>query len=142
MTGSGADGQEVFPFAGAWVEDRGRVHLVGNRCKACGKLAFARRTICEACGETGGFQPERLTGPGVVYSFSEIQVAPEGFAVPYVIAYVDFPGDVRVCGQVEAPAADLRIGDEVEVMLGVIRRRDGRPVTSYKFRKTGGSGRG
>lgn len=133
---------EVFPFAGAWVEEAGRVHLVGSRCKACGKLAFARRTICEACGETGSLQPERLGGPGVVYSFTDVHVAPEGFAVPYVIAYVDFPGDVRVCGQVEPPAADLRIGDEVEVVLGVIRRRDERPVMSYKFRKRGGPGRG
>lgn len=138
----GLDAQDVFPFTGAWVEEAGQVRLVGSRCKACGTLAFARRTICESCGETGSLQPERLPTSGVIYTFSEVQVAPEGFTVPYVIAYVDFPGDVRVCGQVEGGAASLRIGDEVEVVLGVIRRLDGRPVTSYKFRKAGGPDRG
>lgn len=141
MTASGPD-EEVFPFAEAWTEEAGKVYLVGSHCKACGKLAFARRTICEACGETGALQPERLGSCGVVYSFSDVHVAPEGFSVPYVIAYVDFPGDVRVCGQVEPPTADLRIGDEVHVVLGIIRRRGERRVMSYKFRRTGATGRG
>jgi len=47
---------------------------------------------------------------------------------------------VRVLGQVEHTAAELRPDEPVEVVLGVIRKSDsGQPVISYKFRKIGGT---
>ncbi|MBP1776875.1 MAG: benzoylsuccinyl-CoA thiolase, partial [candidate division NC10 bacterium] len=126
--------------ADCWVEDGGKVFLIGSRCPTCGKHTFPRRAVCDACGTSGEQESVRLPNIGTLYSYSEIHVAPKVFATPYVIGYVDLPGDVRVFGQVEHAASELRPDEPVEVVLGVIRKLDsGQPVTSYKFRKTGGT---
>jgi uncharacterized OB-fold protein len=129
---------EYYPSADCWVEEGGKVFLIGSRCPKCGKHTFPRRTVCDGCGTSGEQEPVRLSNTGSLYSFSEIHVAPKVFTTPYVIGYVDLPEDVRVFGQVEHPAAELRPDESVEMVLGVIRKLDsGQPVISYKFRKTG-----
>ncbi len=131
---------EYYPSADCWVEEGGKIFLIGSRCPTCGKHTFPRRTFCDACGTSAGLEPVRLSNTGTLYSYSEIHVAPKVFATPYVIGYVDLPQDVRVLGQVEHTAAELRPDEPVEVVLGVIRRSDsGQPVMSYKFRKIGGT---
>lgn len=136
-----APSAEYYPAADCWVEEAGKVFLIGSRCPKCGKQTFPRRTVCDACGTSAGLESVRLPRTGTLYSYSEIHVAPKVFTTPYVIGYVDLPGDVRVFGQVEHTAADLRPDEPVEVVLGVIRKLDnGQPVISYKFRKTGGTG--
>ena len=140
QTEQAAPSVEYYPSADCWVEDGGQVFLIGSRCPQCGKHAFPRRTFCDACGTSAGMEPVRLSNTGTLYSFSEVHIAPKMFATPYVIGYVDLPHDVRVLGQVEHPAADLKPGDAVTVVLGVIRKSDsGQPVISYKFRKIGGT---
>jgi uncharacterized OB-fold protein len=131
---------EYYPSADCWVEEGGKVFLIGSRCPACSKHAFPRRIFCDACGTSAGLEPVRLSNTGTLYTFSEVHVAPKVFATPYVIGYVDLPEDVRVLGQVEHKAAELRPDEPVEVVLGVIRKSDsGQPVISYKFRKIGGT---
>jgi len=135
-----ASSVEYYPSADCWVEEAGKVFLIGSRCPKCGKQTFPRRTVCDGCGTSGEQESVRLPSAGTLYSYSEIHVAPKFFATPYVIGYVDLPGDVRVFGQVEHAAAELRPDEPVEVVLGVIRKLDsGQPVVSYKFRKTGGT---
>ncbi len=130
---------EYYPSADCWVEAGGRLFLIGSRCPTCGKHAFPRRAFCDACGTGEGLESVRLESTGALYSFSEVHVAPKVFSTPYVIGYVDLPANVRVLAQIEAPAADLRPGDAVTAVLGVIRRSDsGQPVISYKFRKAAG----
>lgn len=127
---------DLFPGGGAWTEEDGRVHLIASRCSGCGKHAFPPARLCDGCGTADGLAPARLSDVGTLYSFTEIHVAPAGFTTPYVIGYVDFPEGVRVLGQVEHAAGDLRVGEPVQVRLGVIRRAAGdRDVVSYKFRK-------
>ncbi len=131
---------EYYPSADCWVEEEGKVFLIGSRCPKCGKHTFPRRAICDACGASAGLESVRLSNTGTLYSFSEIHVAPKVFTTPYVIGYVDLPEDVRVLGQVEHRAVELRPDEPVEVVLGVIRKSDsGQPVISYKFRKIGGT---
>jgi uncharacterized OB-fold protein len=139
QTEQGDQAVEYYPSADCWVEEGGKLFLIGSRCPTCGKQSFPRRTICDACGTSAGLESVRLPNTGVLYSYSEIQVAPKAFTTPYVIGYVDLPGDVRVFGQVEHTAAELTPDEPVEVVLGVIRKLDsGQPVISYKFRKIGG----
>ena len=131
---------EYYPSADGWVEEGGKVFLMGSRCPKCGKHAFPRRTLCDVCGTSAGLEPVRLSNTGTLYSFSEVHVAPRVFTTPYVIGYVDLPEDVRVLGQVDHTAAELRLDEPVEVVLGVIRTSEsGRSVISYKFRKIGGT---
>ena len=142
QTEQAAPPAEYYPSADSWVEEGGKIFLIGSRCPKCGKHAFPRRTFCDACGTSGGLEPVRLSNTGTLYTFSEVHVAPKMFPTPYVIGYVDLPENVRVLGQVEHPAAELRPGESVEVVLGVIRKSEsGQPVISYKFRKHAGGTR-
>ena len=74
-----------------------------------------------------------LSPVGTLYTFSEIHVAPEGFSTPYAVGYVDLPEGVRLFGQIEARAENLKIGQSLVVKLGEVRTREGRSVIGYKF---------
>lgn len=129
---------ELYPSADSWVEEDGKVFLMGSQCPECSKYAFPPAVYCDNCGNSAGIEPAKLSNSGTLYSFSEIHIAPKVLTVPYVLGYVDFPEDVRVLGQVEHPAAELEVDEQVEVVLGVIRHtEDNQPVKSYKFRKKG-----
>ena len=76
------------------------LHLVGMACAECGTKAFPAREVCSACG-SDDVEPASLQRSGKLYSFSEVHVAPKGFAIPYVVGYVDLDDGVRLFGQVE-----------------------------------------
>ncbi len=85
----------------------------------------------------GGQGATALSPVGTLYSFSEIHIAPKGFATPYVVGYVDLPEGVRLFGQIEGRAAELRLGQPVAVTLGPVRTAEsGGVVVSYKFRRS------
>lgn len=124
-----------FPADDAWTETEDGVRLMAGRCSNCGKIAFPRRAVCDRCAAVGDPDPTPLAPVGVLYSFSEIHVAPAGFPVPYAIGYVDFPEDVRVLGQIEGTATELAVGDAMDVTVGVIRDLPDRAIRSYRFRR-------
>jgi uncharacterized OB-fold protein len=125
---------EYFPPPKPWRLEGDRLHLVGMACAVCGTKAFPAREVCSGCG-SDDVKPCELAASGNLYSFSEVHVAPKGFAVPYVVGYVDLDDGVRLFGQVEGTAATLAIDQRVTVILGPIRSRsDGTPVMSYKFK--------
>ncbi len=134
-TAKPASSTDYYPSTDCWVEEGGKIFLIGGRCTKCGKHTFPRRPLCDACCGTN-IESVRVGDVGTLYSFSEIHVAPKAFTTPYTIGYVDFPNDVRVFGQVQHPAADLRPDVPVKVVLGTVRKSDnGQPVISYQFRK-------
>jgi uncharacterized OB-fold protein len=128
-----ATAAEYFPPSRPWTIEGETVRLHASRCERCGGLTFPPRRQCAACG--GAEDPVLLSGAGTLYSFSEIHVAPKGFATPYVVGYVDLPEGLRLFGQIEGRAAELALGQELAVTLGAVRRdAAGRPVISYKFK--------
>jgi benzoylsuccinyl-CoA thiolase BbsA subunit len=125
---------EYFPPSKPWRLDGDELHLVGMVCTQCGTKAFPLREVCSSCGSEK-VEPCELSAGGTLYSFSEVHAAPKGFAVPYVVAYVDLDDGVRLFGQVEGPGSKLALDQKVTVVLGPIRtRNDGTQVMSYKFR--------
>jgi uncharacterized OB-fold protein len=125
---------EYFPPSKPWRMEGEQLHLQGMVCGRCETKAFPQREICSACG-SDQVGPVELSAVGKLYSFSEVHVAPKGFAVPYVVAYVDLDDGVRLFGQVEGPAARLMLDQRMTVVLGTVRaRNDGTPVVSYKFK--------
>ncbi len=128
-------GPEYFPAARPWSEEGGEVRLHGSRCAKCGAAAFPAHRVCPSCGSDAGQEPVKLSSRGTLYTFTEIHVAPKGFATPYTVGYVDLPEKVRLFGQIEQPASKLSIGQKVMVVLGPVRvDQNGRSVISYKFR--------
>jgi uncharacterized OB-fold protein len=127
-------GTEFSPALQPWTEADGAVRLLGSRCPSCGTVAFPPHPLCPNCGADSGQDQVTLSPVGTLYSFSEIHIAPKGFATPYAVGYVDLPEGVRVFGQIAARAADLAIGQQVAVTLGPVRTDpSGQVVTSYKF---------
>jgi len=143
-TAEAAEGSVAyFPASQPWTDEGDAVRLHGSRCVRCGGVAFPAHKACPSCGAEGGQDAVLLSPTGTLYSFSEIHVAPKGFATPYAVGYVDLPEGVRLFGQIEGRAAELRIGQQVAVVLGPVRAeaasaRGGaggvRTVISYKFK--------
>jgi len=128
-------GTEYFPASRPWTEEGGAVRLHGSKCAHCGVAAFPPHPSCPACGAEGSQDTVQLSPVGTLYTFSEIHIAPKGFVTPYAVGYVDLPEGVRLFGQIETPAADLRLGQQVAVTLGPVRAdASGRMVISYKFK--------
>ena len=129
------DTAEYFPASQPWTERGDAVLLHGSKCGHCGTVAFPAHGLCPACGVDNGQARVELSPVGTLYTFSEIHIAPKGFATPYAVGYVDLPEGVRLFGQIEGPASDLTMGEQVAVTLGPVRADAGRPVISYKFRR-------
>ena len=126
---------EYFPASRPWTEAGGVVRLHGSRCAGCGAVAFPPHPSCPGCGAESGQETVQLSPVGTLYTFCEIHIAPKGFATPYAVGYVDLPEGVRLFGQIDAPAADLKLGQQVAVTLGPVRAdASGRTVVSYKFK--------
>ena len=129
------DGAVYFPASRPWIEQGSAVRLIGSKCAHCRAVAFPPHPLCPACGAESGQDAVQLSPVGTLYTFSEIHIAPIGFATPYAVGYVDLPEGVRLFGQIESRAADLRLGQQVAVTLGPVRTdASGRMVVSYKFK--------
>jgi uncharacterized OB-fold protein len=125
---------DFFPASQPWTVRDGAVRLHGSRCASCGAVAFPPHALCPSCGAPQGQDRVELSPVGTLYTFSEIHVAPKGFATPYAVGYVDLPEGVRLFGQIEGRVSDLKVGQQVAVTLGPVRRDGERDVVSYRFR--------
>lgn len=128
--------------AGLFVggENGGAPALIASRCPGCARRYFPTRLVCPGCSRPD-LEEVQLSGPGVLYSFATVRVAPPRFKAPYVVAYVDLPEGVRVfaplTGLVDADR-ELRPGMAMELVIEPLFVDDaGREVVSYKFRPAG-----
>jgi uncharacterized protein len=101
--------------------------LEGSRCPSCATTVLGRTTSCPRCNGTD-LRSLTLPSRGQVWAWTVQHFAPkppyeppeQGFA-PFALGYVDL-GDVLVESVLDVPAADLRIGLDVE--LRARQRRD------------------
>lgn len=99
-----------------------REKLVIQRCEACRRYVHPPLPLCPECGG-GALAPERVSGKGVVESFTIVRrVFHPGFAedVPYVVARIELdeqPGLVLITNVKDIPVEAVRIGLRVEVMF-------------------------
>jgi len=70
---------------------------------------------------------------GVLYAFSVVHVAAKKWRKPIRIGYVDLPNGARVFTHLDG--ADLAIGDDVEVGVGIVGDDEEGPIRSFVFRK-------
>lgn len=92
--------------------------LLGSRCPDCGNTTFPPQRFCPACGKSDVQATVELSTHGTVYSFTVVRQAPPGVEVPYVLAYVDLPQQVRVMCQLSgAEPGEYEIGMECDLEL-------------------------
>lgn len=120
-----------------WRRIPERYRIEGNECTTCKKNYFPPRAVCPTCRRKGILKSKTFCGKGKVYSFTEIQVPPEGFEnqVPYVLAVIELEEGSRVLGQiVDAIASEVRIGSSVESVFRVIQKDDPEGLIHYGFK--------
>ena len=114
--------------------------LLGNKCKTCGKIYFPKVALCPGCLKDDCLEELKLSPRGKLYTYTVVRVPSPGFKVPYVFGYIDLPEGVRVCSQISTAEFDkLKVGLEMEMVLGPVREEGGKPIIGYLFRpvKTG-----
>lgn len=109
--------------------------LEGCECTQCRRRYFPKRSVCTECGSRNTMKDVLIDGPGTLYSFSVVHVAPKTFNVPYAVGYVDLPGNVRVLGQIgNWTDTPLKQGMRMEIGRGPIATEaDGSTRRSFVF---------
>src|SRR5262249_22274924 len=125
--------------------------LLGNRCTRCGSYFFPKASgSCRnpSCDGTE-FEETPLSNRGSVWSFTTNHYAPPA---PYVAAapFEPFSGAAvelpRARTVVRGPVADgvdpgsLRVGAEVELVLGTLFEDDDHEYVVWKWKPTEGAG--
>ncbi|MFI6812024.1 Zn-ribbon domain-containing OB-fold protein [Nonomuraea sp. NPDC050328] len=92
-----------------------RGELLVQRCLSCDRRVHLPADDCPSCAGELRFEP--VSGEGTICTYTVVhRTFAEGFAVPYVLAWVDLPEGVRAFGQVvECPPERLRVGLPVRV---------------------------
>jgi len=120
-----------------WRRYKERYLLLGMRCETCGNLHFPLGSVCPNCRRSGRIKPIQLSGKGIVYSFTVIRTAPEGFEAftPYVVAVVELDERVKLTSQVvDGKPEDVYIGMPVEACFRKIREEGKEGVICYGFK--------
>jgi uncharacterized OB-fold protein len=87
------------------------------RCQDCGTYIHLPRPGCRSCGGTN-LSPERVSGRGVVHSFTVTHFPLPGYEPPFAVVLVELEeqeGLRLVSNLVDVPPDDVEIGMEVEV---------------------------
>ncbi len=110
--------------------------LEGQVCGSCRTVQFPRRMACSSCGGEE-LESHRLSGRGIVHSYSEVAQTPDGFEPPHLMALVQLVEGVIVAAQLtDVDPEDIEIGMQVEMVTRRIRDHgsQGLLVYGYKFR--------
>lgn len=116
-------------------------HLIGSKCKTCGRFFFPKRIVCYYCKEAS-LEQVFLSRRGKLEAGTVSHIAPVGFKAPYVVGYVILPEGVRFFTQlivegvpVEKAQEELKPGRGVELVVEKIREDDrGNDVLGFKFK--------
>ncbi len=133
---------KIFAYENIYYRCKdGKPYLIGSRCSHCNYVAFPKKVICPACVTKESMEEIELSRKGKIDTFSVLHVGAPGFAVPYIVAYVVLPEGPSVFTMVEgceASEKSLKVGEDVELMIGKIREDEqGNEVIGYKFKPIG-----
>jgi uncharacterized OB-fold protein len=142
------------PAVDGWFTTGEDPRLLAARCTTCGNLVFPpppadAATFCRnpACA---GEETElvELSRRGRVWSYTDAQYQPPAPFVPatdpfepFALAAVELPEGLVVLGQVAAGhgVGDLRVGDEVELVVETLHADETGERTIYRWKPTGGA---
>ena len=129
-----SENAEIFREDLFTTDDEGRIRLIAGYSKDADNYTFPKY-LADPVSFSDDVEEKLLSPTGVLHSFTIVRRSMPEFPVPYGLALVDFPEQVRVMAQVETDDLDgLQMGEEMAVTTGVIKKTaDGRDVISYKF---------
>jgi uncharacterized OB-fold protein len=111
-------------------------HLLGSRCRECGRSHFPRQDRCPYCSATGA-EPVELSPTGTLWAFTAVNAPPPGYLgeVPYGFGVVELDDGLRVITRLTEPdPAKLSLGQPMRLVLELLHTDDeGRSVVTYAF---------
>jgi methylmalonyl-CoA mutase C-terminal domain/subunit len=122
-------------LAGRNLDD---LHLLGSRCEQCGQIYFPSRKNCPRCLDDRSIKQVPLSDQGVLQTFVVASMAPPGYSVPHVQAYIDLSGDgPRIFSLLTdyGDGTSLKIG--CKMALKIVRAgsdEKNRVIVGYRFR--------
>lgn len=116
-----------------WRQRAARYRLEGERNAESGAIRFPPEAT------EAGWEPQRLSGRGTVYSYTIVRQPPEGYdeQTPYLLALVQLDEGPMITAQLtDCDAAEATIGMPVEMVTRRLRDLgpDGLILYAYKFR--------
>ena len=116
------------------VNTDGSAYLVGSSCMECNKRVFPPTNVCPDC-MSENLTAIPLSKQGTLYSWSIVHVAPKGWHLPFIAAYVDLPEEVRIFTHlVGVDPEDLVFDMPVEVRIAELATDEkNHSVKSYAF---------
>ncbi len=120
------------PFQNGLFVKNGRGALLAGRCPSCGRVFFPRREACPECGP-GELEPLELTGPASLYSYTRVMMPVHKYKPPFTLAWVEFPEQVRVMGQVREDGGELTLGMKMRLTIDTLWSEDDKDFIGYKF---------
>ncbi len=122
-----------------WREIQSRYNLFGTKCGNCGSIDFPPRTVCPICGRRsiGKMQKHKLSGKGMVKSFTVVHDAPSSFDLlkPYVLAVIELEGGVCLTSQImDIDPAEVKIGMEVEATFRKLGQEGEAGIIQYGYK--------
>lgn len=121
---------------GLFSDDDGGAHLLGSRCRACGKHRFPRGPICQYCGGDE-MEDVALSDTGTLWGWTAVTAPPPGYRgeVPFGFGVVELPEGLRVITRLtEADPSALAFGQEVRLAIVPLHADDeGRTVMTWAF---------
>jgi uncharacterized protein len=117
-------------------DDDGNAHLLGSRCRGCGRSHFPRAASCPFCG-SDDVEAVALSDTGTLWGWTAVTSAPPGYEgpVPFGFGVVELPEGLRVITRVEEPdPSRLAFGMPMKlVVVPLGENADGETVTTYSF---------
>jgi uncharacterized OB-fold protein/3-oxoacyl-[acyl-carrier-protein] synthase III len=119
------------------------LHLLAQRCGACGSVVTLPLPMCPHCREQGRLESFALQRTGTVFAITHEHYYPTPVP-PLGMASVDLDGGGRLTLQVADENASLEIGDRVELVFRRLHDAGNQPNYFWKCRsievKGGGNG--
>ena len=119
-----------------WREYPQRYRMEAAKCKKCGKINFPPRLICPECGHRE-FDQVKLSGEGVIKTYTVIRVAPSRFEdeVPYAVGIVELKDGVSTMMQItDCEPEELSIGMPVQVEFRQVQAEGDAGVLMYGYK--------
>ena len=114
-----------------------KTHLIGSRCKECGKIDFPKKSLCFDCMAEDTIEEISLSREGKIYVSTILRwpkLAPQGHEVPYAFGYVDLPEKVRVMALLHHSELEkLHTGMDVELELIKIDQDEDKSIIGFRF---------